>query len=148
MALKNYTTMINSNKTIGEIQEILAKHKAKAILTEYDDEGEAFALSFKINTVKGEIAIKLPANTEKVYQVLKNTIKSQAKQIENTKALYDRALSDLVKADKQIDLYIEELISNEFDRCCQECCKECEKDKNTLSSCIKQYFERKVENER
>lgn len=71
MALKNYTTMINSNKTIGEIQEILAKHKAKAILTEYDNEGEAFALSFRINTIKGEIAIKLPANIEKVYQVLK-----------------------------------------------------------------------------
>ena len=86
--------------------------------------------------------------TYEIIQVLKNKIKSQAKQIENTKALYDRALSDLVKADKQIDLYIEELISNEFDRCCQECCKECEKDKNTLSSCIKQYFERKVENER
>ena len=85
--------------------------------------------------------------TYEIIQALKNTIKSQAKQIENTKALYDRALSDLVKADKQIDLYIEELISNEFDRCCQECCKECEKDKDTLSSCIKQYFERKVENE-
>lgn len=74
-------------------------------------------------------------------------IKKQQEEIENTKELYDRALSDLVKADKQIDLYIEELISNEFDRCCQECCKECEKDKDTLSSCIKQYFERKVENE-
>lgn len=31
-------------------------------------------------------------------------IKEQQIEIENTKALYDRALSDLVKADKQIDL--------------------------------------------
>lgn len=71
MALKNYTTMINTNKTIGEIQEILAKHKAKAVLTEYDDEGDAYALCFRINTTKGEIGIKLPANVDKVYQVLK-----------------------------------------------------------------------------
>lgn len=53
--------------------------------------------------------------------------------------------NELDKKDKQIDLYIEELICNEFDRCCQECCKECEKDKDTLRNCIKQYFERKVE---
>lgn len=32
-----------------------------------------------------------------------------------------------------------------FDRCCQECCRECEKDKDTLRNCIKQYFERKLE---
>ena len=32
MALKNYTTTIKTEKTINEIQQILAKHKAKAIL--------------------------------------------------------------------------------------------------------------------
>lgn len=71
MALKNYTTTINANKTIGEIQEILSKHGANAIMTEYED-GEVVALSFKINTLKGEIGIKLPANVDKVMQVLKN----------------------------------------------------------------------------
>lgn len=84
MALKNYTTMINTNKTIGEIQEILAKHKAKAILTEYDDEGEALALSFKIDTIRGQVGIKLPANIEKVYQVLKRQ-KMKNNQIRDTK---------------------------------------------------------------
>lgn len=71
MALKNYTTTINANKTIGEIQEILSKHGANAIMTEYED-GEVVALSFKINTPNGEIGIKLPANIDKVMQVLKN----------------------------------------------------------------------------
>lgn len=71
MALKNYTTTISANKTIGEIQEILSKHGANAIMTEYED-GEVVALSFKINTPKGEIGIKLPANIDKVMQVLKN----------------------------------------------------------------------------
>lgn len=70
MALKNYTTTINSNKTIGEIQEMLSKHGATAIMTEYES-GEAVALSFKINTPRGEIGIKLPANINKVLRVLK-----------------------------------------------------------------------------
>lgn len=70
MALKNYTTTINANKTIGEIQEILSRHGATAIMTEYDNE-EVVALSFKIKTPRGEIGIKLPANTDKVLRVLK-----------------------------------------------------------------------------
>lgn len=70
MALKNYTTTINSNRTIGEIQELLSKHGATAIMTEYDN-GETVALSFKINTPKGEAGIKLPANIDRVLQVLK-----------------------------------------------------------------------------
>ena len=49
-----------------------------------------------------------------------------------------------IRLEKRIDLYIEELICNEFDRCCQECRKECEKDKDTLRHCIKQYFADKV----
>lgn len=84
MALKNYTTKINANKTIGEIQEILAKHKAKAILTEFDDEGEAMSLSFKVESTKGEIGIKLPANIEKVCHVLKKQ-KEKNNQICDTK---------------------------------------------------------------
>lgn len=50
--------------------------------------------------------------------------------------------AEIEKKDKIIDLYIDELVTNEFDRCCQECCRECEKDKDTLRNCIKQYFER------
>ena len=57
---------------------------------------------------------------------------------------YDNIVNLFYEKDKQIDLYIEELICNEFDRCCQECRKECEKDKDTLRHCIKQYFENKV----
>lgn len=40
-------------------------------MTEYEY-GEAVALSFKINTVRGEIGIKLPSNIDKVLRVLKN----------------------------------------------------------------------------
>lgn len=71
MALKNYTTTIDSTKTIGEIQGILAKHGANAIMTEYND-GQVIALSFRIKTPNGEIGVKLPANIDRVLQVLKN----------------------------------------------------------------------------
>lgn len=57
-------------------------------------------------------------------------------------------IDEMKQKDKQIDLYVDELICNEFDRCCQECCRECEKDKDTLRHCIKQYFERKVKDEK
>lgn len=80
--------------------------------------------------------------TYEIIQVLKNTIKSQAKQIENTKALYDRALSDLVKADKQIDL-MAEFIGQ--DMICIRPEIECNKMTHDCKDCIKQYFERKVE---
>lgn len=70
MAILNYTTTIDTTKTISEIQKILAQHKAKVILTEFDNQGEITALSFKIDTLKGELGIKLPANVEAVYQIL------------------------------------------------------------------------------
>lgn len=83
MAIKNYTTTIKPQKTINEIQIILAKHKAKAILTEYDNNGNVIALSFKIDTINGEAGIRLPVNTEKVLQVLRNQRKNNS-QIKDT----------------------------------------------------------------
>lgn len=83
MALKNYTTNICSARTIGEIQQILSKHGATAIMTEYED-GEAIALSFKINTTRGEVGIKLPSNIDKVLRVLKNQ-RQKNTQIKDTK---------------------------------------------------------------
>lgn len=71
MAIKNYTTTINANKTIREIQELLSKHGANAIMTEYNN-GEVIGLSFKIMTPRGEMGVRLPANTDRVLQVLRN----------------------------------------------------------------------------
>lgn len=84
MAIKNYTTTIKAEKTVTEIQQILAKHKAKAILTEYDNEGNVMALSFKVETKNGDVGIRLPVNTDKVLQVLKNQRKNNS-QVKDTK---------------------------------------------------------------
>lgn len=49
MAILNYTTTIDSFKTVSEIEYILMKHKAKSIMKNY--EGESITgLSFLIDT--------------------------------------------------------------------------------------------------
>ena len=65
-----YTTQIEPAKTIAEIQEVLAKHGAKSVMCNYDDNGKIEALSFSIKTDKKEIGIKLPCNPEPVQKVL------------------------------------------------------------------------------
>lgn len=95
MALKNYTTNISSGRTIGEIQQILSKHGATAIMTEYKD-GEATALSFKINTTKGEVGIKLPSNIDRVLKVLKSQ-KQKNGQIKDTKEQATRVAWRIIK---------------------------------------------------
>jgi hypothetical protein len=68
MALLNYSTTIASAKTASEIQNILAKHGANAIMINYED-GEVIALSFQIDTPHGNLAIKLPINWQSVLRV-------------------------------------------------------------------------------
>ena len=103
--------------------------------------------------------IKSCGNTQskhfKAVVIVLKMLKEKDAEIKKYKQLYyilsrqkARTEHDNMEKDRIIDLYIDELVSNEFDRCCQECCRECEKDKDTLRTCIKQYFERKVEDER
>jgi hypothetical protein len=70
MPLLNYTTTIAAGKTVLEIQSILAKSGAKAILAEYE-KGEVVALSFVIRTQFGDRPFKLPVDTERTLAVLK-----------------------------------------------------------------------------
>ncbi|MBA7583026.1 hypothetical protein ES708_24964 [subsurface metagenome] len=49
--LFTYTTSIEPQKTVGEIQEVLTSHGAKSILSDYDGEGKIKSLSFMVNTV-------------------------------------------------------------------------------------------------
>lgn len=70
MPLLNYTTGVEAAKTVGEIQGILAAHKATAILTEYADDGTVRALAFKTPSPYGELGIRLPIDPEAVLRVL------------------------------------------------------------------------------
>ena len=94
MAIKNYTTTINANKTIGEIQELLSKHGATAIMTEYSN-GNVTGLSFKIMTPRGEFGIRLPSNTDRVLQVLKNQRKNNNQVIDAQMAILETEMVEM-----------------------------------------------------
>jgi hypothetical protein len=64
--LKNKTTGIAAEKTIQEIEMLLAKFGASAVIKEYLQDGRCFSLSFKLK----DKAFKLPANSEGVYAAM------------------------------------------------------------------------------
>ncbi len=68
--LFTYTTIVEPQKTASEIQSELIAHGAKAILMNYDGNGQIESLSFKVDTPKGELAIKLPCNPKPIFKVL------------------------------------------------------------------------------
>lgn len=72
MPLLNYTTQIDSFKTISEISQLLAKAGASAVMHDYDDNGFIVALSFKIKMGDRDISFKLPTDWQPVLQVLES----------------------------------------------------------------------------
>jgi len=71
MPLLNYTTSIAPQKTVMEIQALLAKAGASKILADYDHEGNITALSFQLRAEQGEISFKLPTAWQPVHETLK-----------------------------------------------------------------------------
>jgi hypothetical protein len=71
MPILNYTTKIEVSKTVGEIQEILGRAGAHAVLIEYKDKSPV-ALNFQIELQPGRaVTFRLPARWEGVYKVIK-----------------------------------------------------------------------------
>lgn len=77
MPLLNYTTSVPSDKTVMQIQQILAKAGASAIMMDYNDSGQIIALSFKIKLqsadvagVANELSFRLPCDPAPVMAVL------------------------------------------------------------------------------
>ena len=70
MGLLNYTTKIPAAQTAGEVQGILAKHGAKAVMIEYGDDGGAEAMSFQIKRGDDSLGFRLPIEPDKVLKVL------------------------------------------------------------------------------
>src|SRR5204863_1770450 len=65
----NYTTVIDPEKSIAEIQQILVEHGAAAILAEYEN-GNVVAISFHIPVDGKPIAFRLPSDWRPVLKVL------------------------------------------------------------------------------
>lgn len=66
MPIKNYTTSIAVDKTIGEIQQSLRRAGASAVLVEYDQQGNVSTVNFKIRMPHGEVAFRLPGRVDGV----------------------------------------------------------------------------------
>ena len=85
----------------------------------------------------------IPKMSNTIDTVL-SLIKAQQEEISKYKTLYERALSDVVKTDKQIDLMADEIIMTKPINCTKT--NEFSTKKIYMSKEeIKQYFERKVE---
>ena len=69
MALLNYTTEIDADKTATEIVKILAKHGASSILTDYQD-GVLSAISFTITVDGRKMGFRLPCDWRPVLVIL------------------------------------------------------------------------------
>lgn len=70
MPILNYTTKVPVDKTIADLQKILAKAKAGAIMTEYEN-GVPSGLSFRVNVGGNDIHFTLPVKVEGVATALK-----------------------------------------------------------------------------
>lgn len=70
MSLLNYTTQIDAFKTISEIQQVLARVGASAVMTEMDNNGYITSLSFRIKLDEQNISFRLPTDWRPVLQVM------------------------------------------------------------------------------
>ena len=89
--IKNYTTDIPVERTITEIQKILAQNGARGIALEYDEQGNIKDIFFKIVLHDKELPFRLPAKASRSVQhfmemlppVIKSGMVNNGKQKEN-----------------------------------------------------------------
>lgn len=72
MPILNYTTQIAADKTVGEIQRLLAKAGAKQIMNNYDNNGYIVAMAFSIELDGQTIGFRLPTDWRPVQAVLQH----------------------------------------------------------------------------
>lgn len=72
MPIANYTTTISADKTVGEIQGMLSRAGAAAVMFEFEA-SIVTAVSFKIPHNNVMISFRLPSNIDKMYIYLQNS---------------------------------------------------------------------------
>ena len=84
MAIKNYTTVVDVYKSIGEIQGVLAAHGAEKIMIDYDA-GHPKCISFVLHTNMGKQGFILPACVDGTLRVFeRQKVKADKEQAERT----------------------------------------------------------------
>ena len=69
--IKNFSNSVPVERTITEIEKMLAKYGAKKIMKEYNGDGDPVRLLFIIMTEHGEMPIQVPVNADKIQKVFK-----------------------------------------------------------------------------
>ena len=69
MPIANYTTSIKAEKTVGEIQGMLARAGALQVLFDFDGPVVS-AISFRLEHDGAMVSFRLPANISSIYVVL------------------------------------------------------------------------------
>lgn len=87
MPIKNYTTSIDSFKTISEIQQILSRRGVQQINIKNDEQGNPVALTFVILWELTPVAFSLPCNFEGIMKAMKNDRKVSRAQCTKEQAL-------------------------------------------------------------
>ncbi len=86
MAILNYTTIIDPEQTIAEIQKALTSHGVSAMMTEYDGR-QVSAVSFRMTIDGRNITFKLPCNWRAVREIFKDqgitSVKHKDKNLDN-----------------------------------------------------------------
>jgi hypothetical protein len=72
MPLLNYSTSIEPERSISDIQKRPVRVGATAILTEYDSDGVLCAMSFRSRHNGHDLMFRMPAKIDPIYVLLQN----------------------------------------------------------------------------
>lgn len=99
MPLLNYTTSVAASRSIGQVQQLLVKAGARAIMSEYGEDGTASGLSFAIDTPYGSRSFTLPVHVDKIEAVLRRQrVQPRYSTTEHAERVAWRILKDWVEA--------------------------------------------------
>ncbi len=92
MPLKNYTSEVSAMKSIGQIQENLVVHGARAIMINYDAQKQPESMSFILVVGKNDVPFRLPANVKKVEAIL---LKARVRKPETWQSNYQSFMTNI-----------------------------------------------------
>jgi hypothetical protein len=69
--IANRTTTISAEKTVSEIQSMLASVRASAMMIDYDTDGTPCGIAFRLEREGQSMAFRLPSDWQGVLKALK-----------------------------------------------------------------------------
>lgn len=113
--IKNYTSTVPVDRTINRIEQALAKAGAASIVKEYGPRNEVAAITFTVQNASQQIAIRLPAVPEMVYEALKKEIrKPQNGTLERLRDQAERTAWKLMQDWVEVQLSLIQMRQAEF----------------------------------